>query len=99
MKNRVCDMGFWIGFYFSRGPFPPKKTHFVTRKSKPQPLYAIKVGDFFSLVVGFAGYETLLDRAGGLRNAADARLTECNCRVQAITSPHGRMSHERLDSL
>ncbi len=37
--------GFWIGFYFSRGP-PPKKTHVVTRKSKPQRLYAIKVGDF-----------------------------------------------------
>ena len=37
---------------------------------------------FFSLFVGFAGYETILDRAGGLRNAADARLTECNCGVR-----------------
>ena len=33
----------WVGFYFSRGP-PPPKTRFATRKSKAQPVYAIKVG-------------------------------------------------------
>ena len=37
---------FLVGFYFCRGP-PPKKTRVVTRKSKAQPVYAIKVGYIF----------------------------------------------------